>query len=316
MNWVDFAIIAIILLFALEGRGKSFLSEVLGLLSFIFSFIVSLKFYNIAADQLQSLLSIPYSFAKALGFIILWYLVEIVLFIVTRVGIFKGMQLRVPGSETFSVIPAGLRGFIFVSLILVLIGTFPIQPRIKSEVNRSLIGAWILNRTYAFEAPLKNIFGDLGNDTLTFLTIKPKTNESVNLGFTTNSFSFNEKLEIAMIDLVNQERAKEGIKTLTVDLKLRDVGRLHSADMFKKGYFAHYDPEGNDVADRAESFGVRFLVIGENLAYAPSLELAHRGLMNSPGHKANILSEDYRKIGIGVASSEEFGIMFTQVFSN
>lgn len=57
-------------------------------------------------------------------------------------------------------------------------------------------------------------------------------------------------------------------------------------------------------------------MVGENLAFAPNLELAHQGLMNSPGHRANILSSDYYKIGIGIAQSEDYGLMITQVFSN
>jgi uncharacterized protein YkwD len=58
------------------------------------------------------------------------------------------------------------------------------------------------------------------------------------------------------------------------------------------------------------------LVIGENLAYAPNLELAHTGLMNSEGHRANILSPDFNKVGIGIEDGGVYGLMVTQVFSN
>ena len=119
-----------------------------------------------------------------------------------------------------------------------------------------------------------------------------------------------------MIDLVNKERQKMGVKTLSFDSQLRDIGRGHSMDMFLKGYFSHYSPEGKTVADRANESGVKFLVIGENLAYAPSLSLAHDGLMNSSGHRANILSEDFNKIGIGIMDGGVYGLMITQVFSN
>lgn len=316
MNWVDLVIAVVILIFALEGLGKSFLSETLGLFSFIFAFIFSLKFYNSIAVLLQKFLPLPYSFTKALGFILLWYLIEVVLVIITKLGAFRFLNLKLPGSGILSMIPAALRGLIFVALILVLVSTFPVQPKIKKDVHASLIGSWILERTYTLETPLRNVFGDLANDTLTFLTIKPKTNEKVDLGFNTNNFTFNEGLEKRMVDLVNQERVKQGLNSLVVDVKLREVARIHSADMFRKGYFAHYDPKGLNVADRAAGLNVRFKVIGENLAYAPSLQLAHRGLMNSPGHRANILGEEYSKVGIGIADTEDFGLMFTQVFSD
>ena len=119
-----------------------------------------------------------------------------------------------------------------------------------------------------------------------------------------------------MIDLVNKERTSRGLRSLQYDGKLRDVGRIHSKDMFERGYFSHYSPEGASVANRAEKYGVEYLAIGENLAYAPTLELAHQGLMNSEGHRANILSPDFNKIGIGVIDGGLYGKMFTQVFTN
>ncbi|MCL4365722.1 CAP domain-containing protein, partial [Patescibacteria group bacterium] len=119
-----------------------------------------------------------------------------------------------------------------------------------------------------------------------------------------------------MFELVNKERTGRGLKALVFDQKLQAVARGHSGDMFKKGYFSHYSLEGKTVADRALNASVDFLVIGENLAYAPSVELAHKGLMNSEGHRANILSPDFNKVGIGVLDGGIYGKMFTQVFSD
>lgn len=148
------------------------------------------------------------------------------------------------------------------------------------------------------------------------MTIQPKTSENIRLGFSTVNLFFDEKLEFSMIDLVNKERIKQGLAPLSFDVKLREVARAHSADMFKRGYFSHFTPEGYDLAFRVKAVGIDFMVIGENLAYAPSLELAHNGLMNSSGHRANILSTDYHRIGVGAANSSEYGIMFTQNFGN
>ena len=62
--------------------------------------------------------------------------------------------------------------------------------------------------------------------------------------------------------------------------------------------------------------GARFAIIGENLALAPTTELAHRGLMDSPGHRANILSPQYGRVGIGVAEGGLHGKMFAQEFAD
>ena len=203
-----------------------------------------------------------------------------------------------------------------MAILLLLVATFPIQPTIKQAVSDSRLGSAILGGTYTLESPLKNIFGGLGQDSLTFLTVEPKDNQSINLGFKTSNFRARPDLENQMIGMVNQERVKRGIPALTFDPQLQVIAREHSADMLERGYFSHYSPEGKSVADRAAANGIDYQVIGENLAYAPSLTAAQNGLMNSPGHRANILSTDYHKIGIGIEDGGVFGLMITQDFSN
>lgn len=317
VNWVDLVIIIVLIFFAFEGLGRSLISEIFDLLSFIFAFLVSIMFYNLAAHQLELLFSLPHSLANVLGFIATWFVTETVLLSLVNLVFRKISRLdKIPASSILSMIPSTLKGLAFVAVLLVLVGTFPVQPKIKKDINDSKIGSVILNKTYQLETPLKGIFGGLANDTLTFLTVHPKTNERLGLGFQTDDFSFDEKVELKMVELVNKERITRGFEALLFDSNLRAVARVQSADMFKRGYFSHYSPEGKNVADRANEAGVSYLVIGENLAFAPTLELAHHGLVNSPGHRANILSSDFKKIGIGVASSTSFGMMFTQVFSN
>lgn len=317
MNWVDLVILLMLVIFAYEGIGRYWVFETYDLLSFVVAFLMALQFYTIPSHFLEVTFSLPRSLANVLGFVSLWYLLESLFFILARLILFKNFPLiRFPGDKFFGLVPSLFRGLIFLSLILILVGTFPIQPKIKKDVQSSKIGSWILNQTYQIQTPLKSIFGELAQDSLNFLTVKPETDETVDLGFKTDKFVFDPNLERQMINLVNQERLSRGLSALEYDPKLQEIARSHSADMFKRGYFSHYSPEGKTVADRADQAGIKYLVIGENLAYAPSLEVAHNGLMNSPGHRANILSTDFHKIGIGVANAAEFGIMFTQVFTN
>ena len=94
------------------------------------------------------------------------------------------------------------------------------------------------------------------------------------------------------------------------------MARAHADDMFKRGYFAHDTPEGVDPFQRMQNAGIVFGLAGENLALAPTLEIAHTGLMNSPGHRANILRDGFRKIGIGVLDGGVYGKMFVQEFTD
>ncbi len=119
-----------------------------------------------------------------------------------------------------------------------------------------------------------------------------------------------------MLELVNQERAKAGLGAVTVDPTIREVARAYAAEMFQKGFFAHVDLEGETPFDRMRQGGVRFLAAGENLALAPTVDVAHEGLMNSPGHRANILNGRWRRVGIGVADGGMHGKMYVQNFAD
>lgn len=315
-NWVDLIIILVLIYFALEAGGKSFIVELINLAGFILAFFLSFKYYTLAATVLEKNFSLPHSLSLVLGFVFVWFVAETLLYFLIRTFLPKLPQIKLAFVDTLSFIPGALRGLIYLALFLVLLATFPIQPNIKKTVQDSKLGSLILENSYQLERPIRAVLGNLSNESLSFLTIEPRSNERVNLGFQTTQFTADETAENSMIVLVNKERTSRGLNTLIFDSKLREPARNHSMDMFKKGYFSHYSPEGDSVVERAAKYQIDYMIIGENLAYAPSLQLAHQGLMNSPGHRANILSPDFRKIGVGVMNGGVYGFMFTQVFSN
>jgi uncharacterized protein YkwD len=119
-----------------------------------------------------------------------------------------------------------------------------------------------------------------------------------------------------MFSLVNSERRKMGLLELVWSDELAAVARSHAEDMWRRKYFSHYSPEGDDVGDRLNRANIYYTFAGENLALAPTLLTAHSGLMNSDGHRRNILESQFRKIGIGVIDNEIYGKMFVQVFTD
>lgn len=122
--------------------------------------------------------------------------------------------------------------------------------------------------------------------------------------------------EPQMIALVNRERVTRGLRPLQFDEALRDVARTHSREMFERRYFSHTSPVTTSPFSRMRRAGIPFLIAGENLAFAPTVQLAHQGLMNSPGHRANILRPQFGRAGIGVIRSQFQGMMVTQMFRN
>jgi uncharacterized YkwD family protein len=120
--------------------------------------------------------------------------------------------------------------------------------------------------------------------------------------------------EQKMIDLVNKERQAAGLKPLIVDMDLVKTARMKSQDMIDNNYFAHNSPTYGSPFDLMKSQGITYRYAGENLAGAPTVERAHTGLMNSSGHRANILNPNYTHIGIGIVDGGPYGKMFTQHF--
>ncbi len=84
--------------------------------------------------------------------------------------------------------------------------------------------------------------------------------------------------------------------------------------MFKLKYFGHVSPVTGTPFDRLARARITYTRAGENLVYAPSLAIAHRGLMESEGHRENILRPEFRRLGVGVVSAGAYGRMFVQVF--
>lgn len=122
------------------------------------------------------------------------------------------------------------------------------------------------------------------------------------------------EMESQMVNLVNQERAKNNLSQLEVDTNLREVARLKSKDLARDVYFAHESPVYGSPFDMMQTYGIDFTQAGENLAGHQSVEEAHEGLMNSKSHRENILKPEFTHIGIGVKESEKFKYIFTQMF--
>lgn len=120
--------------------------------------------------------------------------------------------------------------------------------------------------------------------------------------------------EAKMVNLVNQERANQGIKPLSVNMSLVTLARTKSQDMVVNNYFGHISPTYGSPFDMMKNAGISYKTAGENLAGASTTEIAHQNLMNSPGHRANILNTAFNQIGIGIASGSRYGNIFTQMF--
>ncbi|WP_283248143.1 CAP-associated domain-containing protein [Bacillus sp. FJAT-50079] len=126
-----------------------------------------------------------------------------------------------------------------------------------------------------------------------------------------------EGFEYQLFDLTNATRVNHQLNVLEWDDVVKETARKHSLDMAENHYFDHVNLQGKSPFDRMEEDHISFRVAGENLAYGQfSSIFAHEGLMNSLGHRENILKPDYTILGIGVAFNDEYQPYYTENFIN
>lgn len=317
-NYIDLLLILIIVLSILGGWQRGFISGLLDLVRWVGSLLIGLRYYQTVAQWLAPHAAWPEIWNRPLAFIITAAVSSILIqiagyFLLRRVPekVHKSTVNRLLG-----MLPGFVNGIITVAILSAVLMAVPLPESVRDRLRESALANRFAVVTERLDAALSPIFDEAIQQTLNHLTIKPDSNESVNLPFKVTNSRPRPDLEAQMLEMVNRERVANGLKPLAPDPELTEVARRHSADMLTRGYFAHNTPEGKSPFDRMRESGVQFLTAGENLALAPTVSIAHTGLMNSPGHRANILRPQFGRLGIGIMDGGVNGIMVSQEFRN
>lgn len=139
-------------------------------------------------------------------------------------------------------------------------------------------------------------------------------------------------LQQQMLKLINEARAAEGLDAVIWDPVAADAGMLHAQDMIDRDYFSHWNPEGFGPEHRITLAGGRHAVF-ENVHarvttwsdgspaaiedWPMAIAEAHQGLLDSPGHRENIMDPAHTHLGIGMAYDEDVGeFRLAQEFTN
>jgi len=125
-----------------------------------------------------------------------------------------------------------------------------------------------------------------------------------------------EEIEQELHDLINRERAKQGITLLQISKSLIPIARSHSQDMAVQSELTHNSRDGKTYSQRLQEAGLFFKGTGENIAFSQSFlpEAIHNSFMRSKGHRENILDPRFDTIGIGVFYNKDKGYYVTQDF--
>jgi uncharacterized protein YkwD len=151
-----------------------------------------------------------------------------------------------------------------------------------------------------------------GTDPPLTITVDPGNNDDAPV-------SDPREAESRLLAMMNRDRAAANLPALLWDDRVADVARAHSAEMRKTKNVAHISATTGSAADRVRAAKIKTAVVLENVARAYGLGEAHQGLMNSPGHRANVMSHAATNVGIGVVFGDEISgrreIFITQVFT-
>ncbi|HUE80930.1 MAG TPA: CvpA family protein [Pyrinomonadaceae bacterium] len=318
LNFVDLLILLLILLSVLNGYRRGFIVGVLDLVGWIVILVSGLRFYQPVAGWLRSIAFWSDVWDQPLAFI----LVAIMAGVIVRsleYGLLRRLSKDIHErafNKVLGVIPGLAYGLITAAIASALLLAIPLNERLHERARESGLVNRLALYAERLDAELRPVFGDAISRTLNLLTVQPESTERVELPFKVANTRPLPSAEARMLERVNQERIAAGLNPLEPDPELTEVARRHSADMLARGYFAHVTPEGFDPFDRMRESGVSFLIAGENLALARTVEIAHTGLMNSPGHRANILRPHFGRVGIGIMDGGLRGLMVTQKFRN
>ncbi len=318
-NYIDALLVFIVLLSVFFGWHRGFILGLLDLVRWIVSFLAALYFYQPVSGVVERLTGWESVWNQPVAFILIVVVIGLLIQIVGNY-----LLRRLPPdvhkrrvNQFLGILPGFINGLITAAFVSALLFSVPFSDDFHENLRESQMANRLAAYTDELETALAPIFGEAIKQTLNRrIPNAPESSEIVSLPFKIENTRPRPELEAEMLRLVNQERIAQGLAPLEADPELAEVARRHSADMFSRGYFAHNTPENKSPFERMRESEVRFRTAGENLALAPSVRIAHTGLMNSPGHRANILKPQFGRVGIGILDGGRRGLMVTQNFRN
>lgn len=316
--WPDLLIVAAMAYFLRTALRRGFVVSILEFVGYAAAVAAATVLYLPLAGWLSGALHISRGLAKSMTFVAVWWIAGSAIAPLIRLGIVHlPLSLAQSRWNRLFGLPAGVLEFaVTVPFLLAVAISMPLPTVVIADLSAAGFTGWLLRRADDAERLAAAVYGDAFQETLSFVTVQSRA-ETEDLGFRTGAFVLEPGQERRLFAMVNDTRLRAGLKPFLWDDKLADLARLHSADMLVRGFFSHTTPDGKTAMQRAASMdGLRFRAIGENLAFAKDLSAAHSGLLASPGHRANILSSVFSRIGIGIESVPGRGLMISQEFAD
>lgn len=315
MNVVDLILGIVVLLAIIVGWSRGFILGLLDIITWAGSIILAFMYYPYAAKWIGNIANLG-AWLLPIAFLLTALVARILIGIITGF-IRRSVPINTNDSalnKFLGIIPGAINGWLWAIIFSTLFLALPLTDRITAAARDSRFAGKLAMQSEWANRQFAAVFSDAVKQTMNSLTIRPQSSEKIALLYTHKNAVARPELEEQMLGMINKERTARGLKPLAPDPEMKPVARAHSNDMFAQGYFSHVDPEGKNPFQRMKDANINFGTAGENIALAQTVEIAHSNLMNSPGHKANILNPAFNRIGIGILDGGFHGLMITQDF--
>ena len=318
LNPVDAAVLVLIGVAAWFGYRAGFVATMYSLASWVLAVAAALALAGPATALVETAAGFSRPLAATIGFVVAIVAAEALFsaagYVAIRpiIALVRRSRLAV-ADRVLGTVPAAIRSLFIVAVAILAIEALPVGSDAKAAVEASRTGRMVNAEIVAVQPQIESFTGQLGGSPLLVTRIGEDQTENLDLpdGI---QLAADPVAERQLFDLVNEERTQRGLDALVWDDRLVPVARSHSDEMFRLKYFSHESPGSGSPFDRLKAVGITYSRAGENLAYAQSVSVAHRALMDSPGHRENILRPEFTRIGIGVISGGFYGRIVTQLF--
>ena len=319
MNAVDLLITAAVVLAIVAGVRAGFVKTLYGLTTWVVAIPVALVLQG-PFGSLLTRTGLAAPAARTLAFVIVLLVIETGFTIGGNLVVFPFVDRlhrdRALGiaDRAFGAIPSVLRTLVITAVALAAALVLPVGNDVRSAIDGSRAAQALIAQVSAVQPALGALAGGQDDSAPLFVT-RLAADQTEKLDLPTDlALTPDPDAEQEMLGLLNQERTSRGLPALALDPRVLPVARQHSLEMFRLKYFGHQSPVLGSPFDRLMGAQISYTRAGENLAYAHSVAIAHRGLMESQGHRENILRPEFTRVAIGVVSGGSYGRMFTQLF--
>lgn len=320
---IDLVILVFLALLLVRGWTRGFVRESMDLVGLVIGTILAFRLGPAVGAMVAAMANTSDEAARLIGGFIVFFAVGIGAAFVTRA---IERKARLPGLNLVN--RAGGAGLAaawgaFVATIVLTLGVvLPMPQAVADSIDDSAFARTLTDPDGVAQGVFTGLAGDRLIETMLNLRRVVGTrrlvvdpDSIVEIGQADPSeLERDHETAAEIFELVNSARIDAGLDPLAWSDALAEVGADHAFEMYLDGYFAHISTRTGDLGDRLTSAGITFSVAGENLALATTVTEVHEGLMESPGHRANIEGELYDRVGIAVVRGP-LGLMTIEVFT-